>query len=243
MKIICHSGGAGLGLQNTASAIKESLKYNIDAIEIDIRYTRDGHAVLAHDHTTKEISDTNLNIHNSTLKELKKITLRNGERLLTLDEALELIDNRTHVYLDIKDFSTARSLVQTIHKFPRTQFTLTGRIQHFIKGVAEECDNADFLAQSHFGQLEIVQTALKSGAAGITLNVWILNPLTYHLTKRYDLRLCVYAVNSPAMIWFIRKFHPDIWVTTDRPDLFSTPLRPKRKHKRKLARKDRQRLH
>lgn len=234
MKIISHSGGAGLGLQNTASAINASLQYNIDAIEIDIRYTKDGHAVLAHDHTTKDIANKKLNIHNSTLKQLKALTLKNGEQVLTLEEALKLIDNRTHVYLDIKDFSTARSLVQTIQKFPKTQFTLTGRIQHFIKGVAEECDNADFLAQSHFGQFEIIQTAKKSGAVGITLNVWILNPLTYHMAKRYNLRLCVYAVNSPAMIWFIRKFHPDIWVTTDRPDLFSTPK--KRKHKRKLAR-------
>lgn len=234
MKIISHSGGAGLGLQNTAEAINASLKYKIDAIEIDIRYTSDGHAVLMHDHTTKDIADKKLNVHNSTLRELQKLTLINGERILTLEEALKLIDNRTHVYLDIKDFSTARSLVNVIHKFPKTRFTLTGRIQHFIKGVAEECKNADFLAQSHFGQFEIIQTAKKSGAVGITLNVWILNPLTYHLAKRYDLRLCVYAVNSPTLIWFIRTFHPDIWVTTDRPDLFSAPR--KRKHKRKLAR-------
>lgn len=237
MKIISHSGGAGLGLQNTSSAIKASLLYKIDAIEIDVRYTKDGHAVLVHDHTTKDIADKNLNVHNSTLKELRALTLKNDEKILTLDEALRLIDNRTHVYLDIKDFSTARSLVKTIHAFPKTQFTLTGRIQHFIKSVAEECGNADFLAQSHFGQFEIIQTALKSGAAGITLNFWILNPLTYHMAKRYDLRLCVYAVNSPALIWFIRKFHPDIWVTTDRPDLFSLPKKQKRKRKRKLARK------
>lgn len=232
MKIISHSGGAGLGLQNTAEAINASLKYKIDAIEIDVRYTRDGHAVLSHDHTTKAIANRNLNIHNSTLEELQALTLNNGERILTLEEALTLIDNRTHVYLDVKDFSTARSLVNTIKQFPATQFTLTGRIQHFIQSVAEECDNADFLAQSHFGQFEIIQTAKKTGAVGITLNVWILNPLTYRLAKRYDLRLCVYAVNSPAMIWFIRKFHPDIWVTTDRPDLFSKPRKVKKsKHK------------
>jgi len=224
MKIISHSGGAGLGLQNTSSAIQASLNYDIAAIEIDVRYTRDGHAVLVHDHTTKEIADVALNVHNSTLKELKALTLKNGEHILTLEEALKLIDNRAHVFLDLKDFSTARSLVQTLQKFPKTQFTLTGRIQHFIKGVAEECgEHVDFLAQSHFGQFEIIQTALKNGAAGITLNFWILNPLTYHLAHRYKLRLCVYAVNSPTLIWFIQKFYPDVWVTTDHPDRFSRP--------------------
>ena len=227
MKIISHRGGAAFGLENSATAIKTSLEYNVDAIELDIRYTKDGHAVLIHDHTTERVAETSLNVHNSTLKELKAIKLKNGERLLTLEEALQIIDNRLPVYLDIKDFSTVRSFVQTLNKFPKTEVTLTGRIHHFVKAAAEEHGDTDFLVQSHFGPFEIIQTAKKLNATGITLNAWLLNPLTYRLVKRANLRLCIYTVNNPIVMWFIGKFYNDVWVNTNVPDRYVTKKRKK----------------
>jgi glycerophosphoryl diester phosphodiesterase len=221
MKIISHRGGAGLGLENTASAIKATLTYDVDGIEIDIRYSKDGHAVLVHDHTTARISDTVLNVRGSTLKELKAITLKNGEKILTLHEALKLIDGRLPVLLDFKDSSTVRALLQLLDKFPNNTFVLTGLMYEFIKIVADERGHTEFLVQSHFSSFEIVQEAQRLGASGITLNAWLLNPLTYRMTRRNGIKLYVYTVNSNYVMWFIRKFYKGgIWVSTDVPQKF-----------------------
>lgn len=227
MKIISHSCGAGLGLENTASAIKASLQYDIDAIEIDVRYTRDGHPVLVHDHTTQRIADKNLVVKNATLKELRQLTLKNGEKILTLQEAIELIGNKVPIYLDMKDTATVRSLLKILDKYPDSTFVMTGRIHEFIKTVSDERGHTSFLVQSHFGPFEVIQTAKKLGAVGITMNAWILNPLSYRLAKRYNLRLCIYTVDSRFVMWFIRRFYNDIWVSTNVPHHFVS----KRKNK------------
>lgn len=229
MKIISHRGGAGFSTENTASAIKTSLQYNIDAIEIDVRYTKDNFPILIHDFTTKRIADKTLVVHESTLADLKSLTLNNGEKLLTLEEALIIIDGRVPIYLDVKDCSTVRSLTKTLNNFPETTFVLSGRIYHFMQAVAREHGNVGFLVQSLLNPYDVVRTAQRLDATGIAINAWLLNPLTYWTAKRAKLQICTYTINNPVLMWFIGKLYPDVWVNTNIPNRYVSKQSSKRK--------------
>lgn len=229
MKIISHRGGAGFSIENTAAAITASLKYNIDAIELDVRYTKDKYPVLIHDFTTKRIANKSLIVHETTLTELQSLTLKNGEKLLTLEQALVLIDGRVPVYLDIKDCSTVRSLTQLLDAYPQTKFILTGRIYHFMAAVALEHGNVEFYAQSILNPFDIVQTAKRMNATGIMINAWLLNPLTYLLAKRAKLQICTYTIDHPFIMWFIRVIYRDVWVNTNTPNRYVSKQNTRRK--------------
>jgi glycerophosphoryl diester phosphodiesterase len=224
MKIVSHKGAAGLALENTKESIEHALAYNIDGIEFDVRHTLDGYPVLVHDLNTEHISLTKVEIKKTKLKDLQKITLKNGERIIQLEEALDIIDNRITVYIDIKDPATVRSLIKIIDKYPDTKFILTGRIHEFIHAIAGQRPGVGFLVQSHFGPFEIIQTARRLGAVGVSLNAWLMNPLTYYLSKRYNLVLFLYTVNNPLVGWFIRKFYPQAIIVTDYPQRFTNKL-------------------
>src|SRR3546814_575558 len=111
MKIVSHRGAAGLALENSIEAIRCAQEYNIDGIELDVRFTKDGHPVLMHNADTAEVADTKVTVRQTSLTELKDVRLKNGERIPTLKEALDAIDPKLHIFLDMKETSTVRTLL------------------------------------------------------------------------------------------------------------------------------------
>jgi glycerophosphoryl diester phosphodiesterase len=94
MKVIGHRGAAGLALENSLESIRLANSLPVDGIEIDIRLTADNQFVLCHDPTLSRTSDSHLYINASSLKELKKATLNNGEKIPALEQVLSTIEGQ-----------------------------------------------------------------------------------------------------------------------------------------------------
>jgi glycerophosphoryl diester phosphodiesterase len=114
LQIIGHRGGARnvdfLHVsENTTEMMKMAAQLGANGVEIDVRMTKDNVPVIFHDsflsvHTVKRKIYGGL-VHNYTLKELKKIELRKGGQVPTLQECLHTILYETPletVWLDIK---------------------------------------------------------------------------------------------------------------------------------------------
>lgn len=71
--IIAHGGGQGLHPANTLPAFEHSAGTGCDAIEFDLRLTRDGVLVTLHDATIERTSDGTGRVIDFTLEELKKL--------------------------------------------------------------------------------------------------------------------------------------------------------------------------
>lgn len=72
-------------------------------IELDVRLTRDGTLVVMHDASLKRMCGVAQTVEESTLAELRQLQLRGtAEHVPTLREALEVIDGRAPVIVEIK---------------------------------------------------------------------------------------------------------------------------------------------
>lgn len=95
--------------ENSLELMKMAARLGATGVEIDVRMTKDGVPVVFHDsflsvHTVQGKVYGGL-LHNYTLKELKKVKLRKGGSIPTLDECLHTILHKTPlqtVWLDIK---------------------------------------------------------------------------------------------------------------------------------------------
>jgi glycerophosphoryl diester phosphodiesterase len=231
MKIIAHRGASGLALENTLEAITAALELKIDAIEFDIRRTKDHKIVVMHDSTTGRIAEKNVNVHNVTLTELQKIRLHNGQAIPTLEKVLKLTHGKKHIVIDIKDSGVSEELQKLLKKYPSSDISFTGLQHSEMKKLFAALPHIPFYVQEHFSPFEVVQTARRTGATGISLNMWLMNPLTYHLAKRSDLKIRLYTVNHPFIMRFMQKLYPGIEVFTNHPHKFV------RKHRRNTKRK------
>ena len=71
---IAHRGASGKGLapENTLPSFERALEIGADAIEMDVRATRDGRVVVIHDETLDRTTDRTGAISKLTLEEIKQ---------------------------------------------------------------------------------------------------------------------------------------------------------------------------
>ncbi len=110
-RIIAHRGSSEAAPENTLSAIELGLEEGADAIEFDVRLTKDGVPVLMHDRTLLRTTDARdvIYVEDVTYQELIDRDAGSwhseqyaGERVPTLEEALLLIQGRAKAYVELK---------------------------------------------------------------------------------------------------------------------------------------------
>lgn len=110
-KCISHRGQHSESIENSIGAIKGALELNADGIEIDIRHTKDGIAILMHDETLQRVVDhsqkdclVSAKVSDLTFAQIQMCRLNDGQIIPTLEEALKLFaNNETMVFIELKD--------------------------------------------------------------------------------------------------------------------------------------------
>ena len=73
--IIAHRGASSKAPENTFIAYETAWNHHADAIEIDLRKTKDGVLVCAHDNNFNRVSGSEKNISESSYKALSEIDI------------------------------------------------------------------------------------------------------------------------------------------------------------------------
>lgn len=84
---VAHRGDPYRARENTAASIRSALARGADAVEVDVRLTRDGVPVLLHDDTLKRLWRVDRPLAALTLADVRELTGPQG--VPTLREALE----------------------------------------------------------------------------------------------------------------------------------------------------------
>ncbi len=97
-KLIAHRGLSSLYPENTLPAFYGAAKYGFDAFELDIHTTKDGEWVVIHDDDVDYMTDSEGEVEDYTLKELREMKLVSGNyieehpdiKIPTLKETLDI---------------------------------------------------------------------------------------------------------------------------------------------------------
>ncbi len=112
LKKIAHRGASGAFPENTRLAFEKAINAGVDMIEFDCQLSQDGHVVIFHDEKLKRTAAARGALRDRTLAQLKELDIGKwrgkafrGERMLTLEEALEIAGGAVDLCLDLKSFS------------------------------------------------------------------------------------------------------------------------------------------
>ncbi|MBT4651109.1 hypothetical protein HOC13_01155 [Candidatus Woesearchaeota archaeon] len=100
---IAHRGYSSVAPENTKKSFLEAVKLGVDMIELDVQKTKDNVVVAIHDSEMGRTSNGSGKIEEMSWAELKKHDFGSGEKILTLEEALKVINNRCGVIVELKD--------------------------------------------------------------------------------------------------------------------------------------------
>lgn len=111
---IAHRGASASEPENSLRAFKEAVDLGADMIEVDVHLSKDGQPVIIHDATLERTTNGRGYVKDRTLLELKKLDAGQGERIPTLQEAIDLARGKCGLYVELKAPATPGPVVETI---------------------------------------------------------------------------------------------------------------------------------
>ena len=128
VKVVAHRGFSGKYPESTEIAFLKALALDVDMIEFDIHLSGDGELIVIHDPTVDRTSDGSGRIDQMTLTEIKALdagswfgeTFR-GQRFLTLQETLDLMEDkvRLNVHIKVCEHNREKAVSLTVQELKR----------------------------------------------------------------------------------------------------------------------------
>lgn len=240
MQIIAHRGASHDAPENTLAAVRLAWEQGADAVEVDVRMTRDGRLAVIHDADTRRVAGSRRVIANATLAELQVVDVGAwkgesfaGERIPSLDEVLALVPADRRIFVELKGGADlvpelgrclAAARARPVAPLSAAQVTV---ITFDLRGAVaakralpghEVCWLAESGWKAPFPTLRAIEEAARvAGLDGIDIESgWPLDPVLVGRIRRDGLKLYVWTVDAAGSARRLAALGID-GVTTNRP--------------------------
>jgi glycerophosphoryl diester phosphodiesterase len=109
-RIMGHRGAKAYEPENTLRSVRRALDMGVQAVEIDVHISRDGHLVVIHDATVDRTTNGQGRVADLSWEELRRLDAGMGELLPSLEEVVALVRGRAHLFVELKDPSAVEPL-------------------------------------------------------------------------------------------------------------------------------------
>jgi glycerophosphoryl diester phosphodiesterase len=230
---VAHRGSSGTNPENTRAAILKALDAGVEMVEIDCQLSRDGHVVVFHDERLARTARARGFVRSKTLKELKKLDIGSwfkksfkGERILTLEEVLDLLDGRADLNIDIKGDSQGAlgmelKLLFILSHYEYLERTVFSSFDHrIVKRVRELAPDTRIGILHGAGMKENpFQLARDLGAESVHLQKELATPAAVERAAESGLKTLVWTVNDVGEMERLLKLGVD-GIFSDYPEKF-----------------------
>jgi glycerophosphoryl diester phosphodiesterase len=114
--VVGHRGAAGLEPEEHDAFHKRAVDIGTDAVEMDVRRSKDGELVITHDATVDRTTNGTGKVNSLKLTELKALDAGRGERIPTLEESLGSLGTRADLYIEVKEPETVPDTLNLVQK-------------------------------------------------------------------------------------------------------------------------------
>ena len=111
-----HRGARAYAPENTLTSFKKALEIGVDAVELDVRKTKDNQLVVIHDANVKRTTDGEGLVSELTLKEIKGFSAEKGEKIPTFQEALDFLDTKVKVFIELKEAGVEEQVLSIVQE-------------------------------------------------------------------------------------------------------------------------------
>ncbi len=215
--LIAHRGASAYEPENTIKAFKRAIELGADAIEFDIRLTRDGVPVVFHDEDLKRLVGIDVKVRDLSLTELKQYNVM-GEEIPTLDEVLSEIGGSIPLFIEIKDVEAVDKVVKAIieRKLIDDSLIISFHREAIIR--AKEIDKRILTGLITVRRNVHAKDLVRLGIVSLLPRYDVITPRFIKELHVHKLKVYAWTVNDPSLATKLISYGVD-GIATDKPDL------------------------
>lgn len=232
--VVAHRGASGLTPENTLAAFRLALELGAPGVECDVHLSADGCPVIIHDDRLERTTSGHGAVAALTLDELRHLDAGlwfgrqfAGERIPTLEEALEVCAGRAWLFVELKPGGGSplvAAVLAVLAASPARDVALISFDPQLVKDVAQRRPDlpvgllitAGHVAQ--FGPEQAVHAASALGAGILAPHFSAAGETLIHHAHAAGLSVSVWTVDDPATMTRLAALGVDA-ITTNRPDV------------------------
>ena len=215
---IGHRGARAYAPENTITSFKKALEIGVDAIELDVRKTKDNQLVVIHDDDVKRTTDGEGLVCELTLKEIKGFSAEGGEKIPTFEEALDFLDKKVKVFVELKEEGIEKQVLFAVHERGlEKNVVITSFLEDVLKKVREMDDKVEtgLIYAKHKNPLK---AALDLKANYLVALYRFVHTANVEKAHENGLKVVVWTINNPEEVEAYAKKGVD-GIASDKPDI------------------------
>lgn len=224
IEVIGHRGAAGYEPENTLRSFKKALEIGVDVVELDVHLTRDNQLVVIHDEKVDRTTNGKGYVRDYNLRELKNLDAGKGENIPTLQEAIDLLQGKSKIQVELKGENTETPVIDIIRKYKVEDFILTSfyhtRVQR-AKELYSALTTGILLVGRPINPIQLVRDA---NADRLSINYATVDKKLVEEIHRYGKKVSVWNVDTPKYVADMIDLEVDA-IGSNKPDIVFSVLR------------------
>ena len=196
MLIIGHRGSAGTKPENSIAALREAIEAGADMVECDVRLTKDGVPILAHDfHLLRTHHKVDL-IALHTLKELRHLTAGSESPVVTLEAALKECVGQIMLNIELKQRRAVEPTLEHLQKVDAwDEIMISSFFPRILRAVRRQSDQAQLALLHHLNPYTFAAWARPLQLSAVGFHRLYAPHLAIELADQMNLLTYAYTVN------------------------------------------------
>lgn len=213
-----HRGARAYEPENTLRSFKKAIELGVDAVELDVRKTKDGEIVVIHDENVKRTTNGEGLVADLTLKEIKNLSTEKNEKIPTLEEAFDSLDCKVIIFVELKEAGIEKQVLGIVKKKGvEKNVVLVSFLEEALQKVRElDLDiETGLIYAKHKNPLK---AALDLKAQWLLALYRFIHTANVEKAHENKLKVLAWTVNTPEEVDEMKRKGVDA-VASDKPDI------------------------
>ena len=215
---IGHRGARAYEPENTLRSFKKALEIGVDAIEFDVRKTKDNKLVVIHDADVRRTTDGKGLVSALTVKEIKAFSAEKGEKIPTLKEALDFLDRKVKIVIELKEVELEEKVLVAVRENGlQKNVIIVSFIEEALRRV-RELDKEVEIGLIYVKHKNPIKAALELKASYMLPLYRFTHTSNVKKAHENGLKVIVWTINDPKEVAEYKKKGVD-GIASDKPDI------------------------
>ena len=215
---IGHRGARAYEPENTLSSFRKAIELGANAVELDVRKTKDGKLVVIHNADVNKTTNGEGAVNELTLEQIQKLVTDKDEHIPTLDDVLDSIGKKVKVLVELKEVGTEKQVLDMIQQKGLTDNVILVSFHEEVLKKIRELNQTITTGLIYVRHKNPVQAALDLKATYLLSLYSFTHSANIKKAHENGLKVIVWTINKKEEVEEYKKKGVD-GIASDRPDI------------------------